>query len=165
MKNRMFRPEFAWPAAVVLLLLAGAGSAFAVLFFARSDGGAEVVADYYRRGLAWDSTAAVERSVGRFGWTVSVEPAAEADGTGMRAVRVWIADSAGSPVSGLAIEVEASRPHLATPAGRAAASPHLQPGAYVAWLPVRETGLWDFTVHGSRDGDPFALRLRREILR
>lgn len=165
MKDPILRPEIAWPAAIILLLLAGAGSAFAVLLFARSDGGAEVVADYYSRGLAWDSTAAVERSVERFGWTVSLEPAAEADGTGMRAVQIGIVDSAGIPVGGLAIDVEASRPHLATPAGRVAASPHLQPGVYVAWLPVRETGLWDFTVHGLRDGDPFALRLRREILR
>ena len=165
MRKSILRPEVAWPTAIVLLLVAGIGSALAVLYFSRADGGPEIVADYYARGLAWDSTAAAAHAVRRLGWTMTLEPADTADGTGTRSVLVRVTDSTGSPVSGLSIDVEVSRPQLARPVGSAGAAAHVQPGSYVAWLPVRETGLWDFTVHGKRGGTPFVMRFRRHIPR
>lgn len=158
-------PDVLWPALVILLLAAGIGSAFAVLYFSRIDGGAEIVSDYYGRGLVWDSTASSQRAVSRFGWTIDLESADSSDGTGMRAIRVAVTDSAGLPVAGLAMDIEASRPHIAIPVARGTAQAHLQPGVYVVWLPVRETGLWDFTVNGRNGPIPFTMRFRREILR
>jgi len=165
MRKGILRPEVAWPSAIVLLLVAGIASAFAVLYFSRTDGGPEIVTDYYARGLAWDSTASAANAVRRLGWTMSLEPADTADGTGTRSVLVRIADSTGSPVPNLSIDVEASRPHLARPVASAGALAHVEPGSYVAWLPVREPGLWDFTVRGKVGDTPFVMRFRRDITR
>ncbi len=165
MLNRILKPEVAWPAAVILLLCVGIGSALAVLLFSRADGGAEVLSDYYRKGLAWDSTAQVRSAAGRFGWTIDLVPADSTDGSGMRAVRIEITDSTDHPVADLVIDVEVSRPHLAAPVGHATAMAHVQPGTYVAWLPVREIGVWDFEVRGRNGPTPFTARFRREILR
>ena len=165
MRKSILRPEVAWPSAIVLLLLAGIGSALAVLYFSGADGGPEIVNDYYARGLAWDSTAAAANALHRLGWSMSLEPADSADGTGTRSVLIRVADTTGRPVSGLSMEVEVSRPQLARPVGSAGAAAHVQPGSYVAWLPVREAGLWDFTVHGESGGTPFAMRFRRDIPR
>ena len=133
--------NLAWPAAIVLLLLSSVGLMTAVLVAANSDGGAQVVDDYYNRAVAWDSLAALRSTSVERGWTIG--PEVDADGTASLTVR----DSTGTPVTGLAGEVSVRRPHLADAVHVAAisADPDL-PGVYTFDVNAAGSGIWIFEV-------------------
>ena len=82
-------PHLAWPLFVVLLLVIGVGSSLAIVFAARSDGGAKVIENYYEKAIAWDSTSKLTRDSKAAGWIVSMQyvpPAAPAKTGSMEVV-------------------------------------------------------------------------------
>lgn len=165
MARPLLRPEVAWPAVVILLVATGMGAAFAVLYFSQSDGGAQVLDAYYTESLSWDSTSARRHALARFGWTVDVAPAEASGPDGLRAVDIRVLDAAGDPVEDLELTVEAFRPHLAAAVDAVRARADDPPGRYAARLSMDEPGLWDLVVSGQRNGEPFMLRVRRELMR
>lgn len=160
--SRFTRPEFAWPAAVVSLLLFGAGLTFGVLYFARSDGGAQVVGDYYRQGVAWDSVAAVRGRAADLGWSVQVSIAAQPGADGRRAVDVAVTDSTGAGIEGLELEIRLFTPSIDRPVASTNAVDEGM-GRYVTALQIDRPGLWDIEVAGRSTQGPFSVRIRREI--
>lgn len=160
--SRFTRPEFAWPAAVVSLLLFGAGMTFAVLYFARSDGGAQVVGDYYRQGVAWDSVAAVRGRAIELGWRVQVTIAAQPGADGRRTVETTVIDSTGAGIEGLSLEIRLFSPSIDRPI----VSTHAIDeglGRYTTAFQIDRPGLWDIEVAGQTIEGPFNVRVRREI--
>lgn len=148
--------NIAWPAVIVLLLLSSVAMMAGVLVAARSDGGAQVVDDYYNRAVAWDSLASVRGASDERGWTVGVEVAE--DGSALLSV----ADSTGAPVRGLSGAVIVRRPQFADALGeyavRAAAE---RPGAYQFDVDASGTGIWIFDVRLRKGGLIHVAELRR----
>lgn len=159
--NRLNRPEFLWPAAVVALLLSGMVLTFSVLYLARSDGGAQVIDRYYRAAVAWDSVAEARSGLERAGLAVDI--AIGPDSGGLREVTVRVADSTGVHAAGLALRIEVFSPSLS----QAVASADLVDAGseYRASLRLGDPGLWDFELTGQLDGKPFGTRIRKEIYR
>ena len=160
--SRFTRPEFVWPAAVVSLLLFGVGLTFGVLYFARSDGGAQVIGDYYRQGVAWDSVAAVRDRAAQLGWQVQVTISAQPGSDGRRTVETTVTDSTGAGIEGLRLEIRLFSPAIDRPvASTGAVDEGL--GRYRTALQIDRPGLWDIEVAGLTAEGPFRVRIRREI--
>lgn len=149
---------------MVSLLLLGVGLTFGVLYFSRFDGGPRIVDDYYRRGVAWDSLAAVAGRIERLGWTVDVDVSPRPDSEGRSVVRAVVRDSTGTGVAGLGLTVSAFRPTDTQPAATVVAADSAG-GVYVAGVELPLAGLWDFEVAGTALGEPFLVRVRRDIAR
>ncbi len=99
--------HIAWPMAVVGLILLGMTSTFGVLIASRSDGGPQVIKQYYQQAVAWDSTAAVRQASLDLGWTLDVSRSRK---DGQTELLVRIVDRDGHPVPGLSGELRLSRP-------------------------------------------------------
>jgi len=152
--------NIAWPSVIVLPLLSSVAMMAAVLVAARSDGGAQVVDDYYNRAVAWDSLAALSNASAARGWSVDLD--VDADGS----ASLSVTDSVGASVTGLAGTVRVRRPQLAEAVGEhAIQSVADQPGVYVFDVDATGRGIWIFDVQ-LRQGDLLhvdELRTRLEI--
>jgi nitrogen fixation protein FixH len=150
-----------WPAVIVGLLLFSGITTFAVLFASRSDGGAQVVDNYYRRSVAWDSVAALTRASQDLGWSVNVEVVDEVEG---RFGVARFTDPSGRPLDGLAGTVTVTRPQSSVTYGTHRLTPGDSARArYRFDFPYTDRGLWDLDVVASRNGERFIKRVRIEI--
>lgn len=102
-----------WPFIVVGLLVANAALAFFALYMSRSDGGAQVIPDYYSRAVAWDSVAASQRATSSSGLTLRVTEAHRAD-----SIVFVVTDASGMPVADVSGTVTIRRPHLTEAIGQ-----------------------------------------------
>ena len=139
---KLAKPFSPWPFAVVGLLVANAALAFFALYMSRSDGGAQVVDDYYRQAVAWDSVAAARNETVESGWRLTVIDPASADTT----LRVRVTDPAGVPVTSLVGTLTIRRPHLTVPLTRSRVFTDATDGVYVARVHLVEPGLYDIDV-------------------
>jgi len=130
------KPEWAWPAFVVLLLCSSPVLMFGVIRAARSDGGAQVVDAYYSKAIAWDSIATARDRIRRANWTTRLE---FEDDRGL----LVVSDSLGAPVAGLRGRVDVSRPQTSDVL-LADTLTVIADGRYAFELPARASGLWDF---------------------
>ncbi|MBT4052293.1 MAG: hypothetical protein HOE73_04300, partial [Bacteroidetes Order II. Incertae sedis bacterium] len=92
-----------WPLIVVALLLSSVGMMMGVVIIAKSDGGAQVVDDYYDRAVAWDSLNSLDQAFIDQGWLTYLILDAS---TG----RLVVQDSLGIRLSDLSGSVEMTRP-------------------------------------------------------
>jgi nitrogen fixation protein FixH len=162
-KKPLVPPHIAWPAFIIALLLLSIGSAFQALFAARSDGGAQVVENYYDEALGYDERRAAQAASDALGWTATVSVGG-CEG-GLCPVEVVVRDRDGSPVENLIGVVRASRPQDATAAARLPLSPSAVPGVYRQMMPVSAAGLWDFAIDAQRGDDRFQTTVRRDLSR
>lgn len=160
-KKPLVPPHIAWPAFVIALLLLGIGSAFEALFAARSDGGAQIVENYYDEALGYDETRAAQAASDALGWGAAVS--VEACEGGLCPVEVVVRDRDGAPVDGLVGVVRASRPQDATAAARLPLAPTETPGVYRQMMPIAQAGLWDFAIDAQRGGDRFLTTVRYDL--
>lgn len=157
-------PHVAWPAFIVALLLLSVGTSVGTLVIAGTDGGAQIVDDYYQQGVRWDETAARRAASEALGWTVEVVVQPTGLQEGLRTVDVVVRDRAGQGVDGLQGMLRASRPQHAA----AVAALPLQPvpgeaGLYRQQMPVAARGIWDFNVEATRDTLVFVETVRVEV--
>ena len=151
-------PHVSWPLFVILLLLAGMGGAFSMLLAAGSDGGAQVVDDYYRRAVAWDSTAAVRDRAAALGWRAEL---LVLSGAPLRVVELSILDVDGMPVEGLFATLQLSRPQQAA---SVAVIPFAETeGIYRLRAPITSSGLWDFVITARKDSIEYVTTIRRDV--
>jgi nitrogen fixation protein FixH len=157
-------PHIAWPALVVVLLLAGITAAFAVMYASRSDGGPEIVENYYAEALAWNEHAAERTASERLGWALTYTVQGRASSESPVIVEFTLRDSLGEPVDHLSGEAHLRRPHRAVEAGIVALEEGHLPGVYFIRLPAGFPGLWDIGLD-ARDGtNRFLDTVRIEIL-
>lgn len=152
-------PEIAWPLFVVLLLTLGVLTTLASLVASRSDGGVQVVEDYYQKAVDWDKTHDAQAASDALGWSaaLSLTPAGEGFRLGWE-----IRDRAGQPVEDLSGTVQGFRPERAG-ARFEAPLEAIAPGAYVAHVPALEAGLWDFDLSARQGAHWFHTTMRREV--
>jgi nitrogen fixation protein FixH len=163
-KKPLVPAHVAWPAFVVALLLLGIGSAFEALFAARSDGGAQIVEDYYGAALRFEDEQAARAASAALGWSADVEVGA-CEG-GLCAVELAVRDRAGAPVTGLSGALATSRPQEAGTAATIPLSPKDgAPGVYRQLVPFPADGLWDVAVEARRGDDRFLTTVRLDLAR
>ena len=149
-----------WPYALGAFLAVVVGGYAAVIYIATADPSFSVEKDYYAKGLAWDSTMAQQRANARLGWALEVEIGTAPDG--QAEIRVRLADSTGSPLDGASIEAEVFHNARASDVLRASFGPGPD-HRYVARLPSRRAGLWEFRFHAVRGADTFTETVTKEI--
>lgn len=148
--------NIAWPAAIVALLLSSVALMTIVLIAARSDGGAQVVDDYYNRAVAWDSLSAVRTTSAERGWKVDLD--ITEDGSTL----LVVADSTGAPVEGLAGDVSVRRPQFADALGKyPVRAVQGRPGAYAFDVEATGSGIWIFDIRLERGDLVHVAELRR----
>ncbi|WP_457653977.1 FixH family protein [Rhodocaloribacter sp.] len=161
--KELLPPHIAWPLFVVTLLVMGVSVAVGTLVMANSDGGAQVVEDYYRKALDWDAHAAEAAATAALGWRVDL---AVTPGTSeaARILEVAFRDRDGRPVTGLSGTVRAFRPQWTAPVAVAPlAETGDAPGVYRMSLPLTQAGLWDFEITAARDTLRYTKTFRKDL--
>lgn len=156
-------PNVAWPALIIGLIFISFGYTFAVVYFSNSDGGPQVIENYYAASSTWDATAHELAESEALGWNATFTLPSYATGPdGFRLLRVEIQDASGAALSGLTGMVRITRPQYA----QEVASLPLQgteiPGRYEMWVPVTDAGLWDIALRTQGD-TPFLAKYRAEV--
>jgi len=154
-------PHIAWPGFIVFLFVLGASVTLSMVWIARSDGGAQVVDNYYEKAVNWDETVSRRNAVERLGWKAFVSVERDADN---RRLRLNVIDRDGLPVSGLAGVVRLHRPEIAGSLAEVILSedPAI-PGSYRCAMPFGRNGLWDIEVEATLDTLQYWDRIRVEI--
>jgi nitrogen fixation protein FixH len=154
-------PHILYPGLVICLLIFNVSMGITILTAARSDGGAQVVDDYYQKAVNWDEIQALRQQSKALGWKLDLEVQVGtelADKLG----HLRIVDAEGQPVSGLTAEVMVRRPNLTEPVAVVQLQ-ELEAGHYVFPNHVADPGIWDFVLKGERDERPYVAELRREF--
>ena len=157
-------PHIAWPLFVVCLLVLGVGMGMWVVFASLSDGGAQVVENYYQKAVEWDDRNQLVQESNAIGWVVIL---AYVQGTSEEmpaGIEIRFEDKEGQPVTGLQGVVRMYRPQttkalveltLASVPGR--------PGIYWQSFTSASAGLWDFEIAVERDSFRFLKTIRKEL--
>lgn len=156
-------PHIAWPLFIVALLGMSITIAVITVVLARSDGGAQIVDDYYQKAINWDETHARQAASEALGWQTNIVVGTDlADNA--RPVTITITDRNGTPVTQLQGTVRARRPHLSdVVAERPLQSVAQQPGVYQNTFPIDQVGLWDFEIVAEQDTLLFQTIIRKEV--
>jgi len=157
------RPGQWWPLALAAVLGVTVAANVFLLYAANDRNAAVVEPDYYRKAVAWDSTAAQSAENDALGWRLdaAILPLA-ADGTGM--VQVRLAREDGTPVTGARVACTAI--HNLDAAHRPRAEIVLDAsGAGTLELPLRHAGLWELRFSVTHGDERFTASLRREAVR
>lgn len=158
-------PNIAWPAAIIGLLVLSVGTSLSIVVASRSDGGVQVVENYYQRAVQWDEAAAQQAASDALGWTARVDIRLPENREEYPIIELTVQDQNGQPVTDLQGAIRAFRPQQsqAVAEGTFATDPD-HPGMYRLALPVRGSGLWDFEIVASRDTSRFQTVIRKEVL-
>jgi len=149
---------YGWPAGVVLLLLSSVSMMAMVVMAAKSDGGAQVVDNYYQKAVAWDSLATESARVADLGWT-----AAWTIGTQAAEHQIMVRDEEGMPVEGLSLDIRLQQPQFAEVQFTPEASWHADSGSYVFTTSPLSPGLWDALILVDTPTGAGRLDVRREV--
>ena len=162
MKRLHLPPHIAWPLFIVGLLSLSVVTVTITVIAARSDGGPQVIDDYYQKAVNWDEAAALQAASDALGWQaeIVIRPASEAS----RPVEVMLRDREGQPVAEVQGTIRAFRPHRAQAvAERPLAAVAETPGLYRQTFPIQQAGLWDFEIVAMQDSLRFQTTIRKEI--
>lgn len=163
-RKPLIPPHIAWPVFVVGLLVLSISIAFSALFASRSDGGAQIVEDYYDAALGFEAEQAARAASAALGWAADVEVGACENG--LCAVELTVRDRAGAPVTGLTGVLATSRPQEAGTAARIPLAPKEgAPGVYRQLVPLAAAGLWDFSIDARRGEERFLTTTRLDLAR
>ena len=156
-------PNVAWPALIIGLIFISFGYTFAVVYFSNSDGGPQVIENYYAASSTWDATARELAQSEALGWNATFAlPTTQGGPEGFRLLRVDVQDASGNPVQDLAGMVRITRPQYAQEVASLPLQVTETPGRYEMWVPVTDAGLWDISLRTLGE-TPFVARHRAEV--
>ena len=135
-----------WIAFVVGLLVTNAVAMGAMIAQA-GDPTPRVLPDYYKKAVAFDETIAERRASAELGWVATVTR------TG-RDAQVVLADAAGAPVAGAAVDVTI-RPRSRADRLAAVTLTEAAPGRYAAAFAPGQRGLHEIEVRATRGAERF----------
>lgn len=154
----LLRPEVAWPMAVIGLLLLSIGTMTTMVLATRSDGGAQVVQNYYQQAIAWDTQVAEKAASDALGWQATL-----ALPTNEKALIITLVDREGQPVEEAVGTLTITRPHIASPLSAGPWEATDTPGVYRYAVALDGRGLWDFTLRVEKGEARFVTTIRREV--
>ncbi len=124
----------------------------------RSDGGAQIVPDYYDQAVHWDETQSVRHTSEARGWQLTIDMPTHTDGV------LHIQDKNAQPIVGLTADLRLRRPQYADDIAVTILEPVVDaPGSYRFAHPQATAGLWDFVVDGEYEGERLLLSHRTRI--
>ena len=149
--------RFIWPGLILLFLSFNITMSMIMLTAARSDGGAQIVPDYYQKSVDFDQEIAARRQARARGWELDASLHSD---HGLLRLR----NSADQAVVGVEGVVAFSRPFLTEPIATVAlnADPDL-PGAYRFDNLANQAGLWDLEFFLKQDDTPTLHPLRLNL--
>jgi nitrogen fixation protein FixH len=153
----MKRPH-AWPVGITVVLLAFAAGNLMMMRVAADDPAFAIEPDYYRRAVGFDSTMEQERRSAALQWT-AMSHLARGDGIG--SVAVMLSDSAGRPIAGATVRVNARFNARANDILRAELVER-SPGTYVGPLAIGHPGEWEVRVEAVRGAERFIASTRTQ---
>ena len=157
-------PHIGWPLLIAAFLLMSVGISLTALLLAGSDGGAQVIDDYYQKGVQWEETAAQLAASEALGWTVELTVSQQQEVPGLRQLNVSIVDREGHGVSGLRGTVRIFRPQNVKAVSEMPVLPVPdQVGGYQQMVPINTEGIWDFELRLERDGRIYSDRIRKSL--
>jgi nitrogen fixation protein FixH len=158
--KRFLEKGYGWPAFVVLLLLSSVVMMGLVVMAARSDGGAQVVSDYYEQAVRWDSLASVRDAASARGWTAQLD--LERSGNEFEG-RITVRDSSGTALSFEGARITVSRPQYAEAQSTFDAVPMEGSPVLAFRSSLQGSGLWDIQALVDDAGGPVLFSWRREL--
>jgi nitrogen fixation protein FixH len=149
-----------WPAAIVALLVAGAGANIGLMVIATRDPSFAVEPEYYSKAVDWDRTMAQASRNAELGWRVftRLEPASG----GRARLRATIQDAGGAPITGAAVAVEAFPSARATQVVTVPLAAEGN-GVYGASLPAGRPGLWELRLEVRRGDQRFTETVTQDL--
>jgi nitrogen fixation protein FixH len=155
-------PTWVWPTVVVALLTGQLVVCGVIVFASSSDPTVAVEPDYYEKAISWDQQAAQRERSRQLGWsaTVTVDPLT--DRTGARAVGINLRDRNSDSICGAAVRATVfhhacARERFETEFNETA------DGRYVARLPLKRDGVWEFRIQAQRGSDVFTLTREQPV--
>ena len=149
--------RFIWPSLIIFFLIFNVGWSMTLLFAAKSDGGAQIVPDYYQRSVDFEQELEARQRARSRGW--ELDASLQAD-YGLLRLR----DTDDQAVEGVEGVVAFSRPFLTEPIATVAlqADPAL-PGAYRFDNIADQAGLWDLEFLLRQNDNPTLHPLRLNL--
>lgn len=161
-----FPPHIMWPLFVVALLITSVTYSMTVVFASQSDGGAQVIDNYYEKAVNWDDRIALQNQSLATGWeaTLSFEPANNAPNA--HTLLLNITDAEANVLSGFQGVIRAKRPHTSGTVteiliGKTSTTPDQ---SYLLPFAEAQPGLWDFELELMLDGVQFTKTIRKELV-
>jgi nitrogen fixation protein FixH len=149
-----------WPLALAAVLGVTVAANVFLLYAANDRNAAAVEPDYYRKAVAWDSTAAQAAQSAGLGWRIDAA-ILPLDPRGAGVVQVRIARPDGAPLAGA--RVTCSAIHNLDAAHRPQAETVLDGiGEGTLVLPLRRAGLWELRFAVKHGAERFTASLRRD---
>ena len=146
-----------WPWLIAALLVATVAGQGVMLYAAASDDTMSIEPDYYKKAVAWDSTATLDSISALLQWkaNVSISGAGASGGD----LVVILTDAAGDGVADARVTVTAihnldGKRHIEATLDQRA------DGRYAAHMPLDHAGLWEVRVQAIRGADHFRTALR-----
>ena len=166
MKRLHLPPHITWPLFIVGLLSMSVVTVVITVVAARSDGGPQVIDDYYRKAVNWDETAALQAASDALGWQADIAIPSDPLNTTARPVDITLVDREGRPIAEAQGTIRAFRPHRAQAvAERPLTAVPETPGLYRQVFPIQQAGLWDFEIIARKDTMTFITTIRKEVLK
>jgi hypothetical protein len=148
-----------WPWLIGALLVATVAGQGVMLYAAASDDTMSIEPDYYKKAVAWDSTAALDSVSALLHWKADVK----ISGAGVSGgdLVVILTDAAGDRVADAHVKVIAihnldGKRHIEAVLDQSA------DGRYSAHMPLDHAGLWEVRVQAERGADHFRTTTRAE---
>lgn len=153
---RKIPPNIFWPGLIIALLSLSIIGSFTGLYFAQSDGGPQIVPDYYEKSVEYDETYDARRKALELGWQVDAELQ---DDRG----RMTVGDDEGQPVDGLEGTLTYHRPDLAEPIATVELEATGEPGQYHFDDITDRPGYWDLVVEIWRGDEVYVDSIRISV--
>jgi len=147
--------RFIMPAMVLGFLGAHMLFIFVAISLAVGDRSFAVVPDYYQKAVDWDEQKQVRADSLALGWSAQVLPSREVSVRGERELAVVLLDKEGQPIEGAQV-IATAYPHARAGEIAELVLPETdEPGRYSALAEMRREGVWDITLHVTRDETVF----------
>lgn len=148
-----------WPWLIAALLVATVAGQGVMLYAAASDDTMSIEPDYYKKAVAWDSTASLDSMSALLQWKSDVKIAG-AGATGGELILI-LTDAAGDGVTGARVKVTAihnldGKRHIEATLDERA------DGRYGAQMPLDHAGMWEVRVQAERGADHYRFTTRAE---
>ena len=165
LRRKGLPPHIVWPMGIVALLVIGVGYSLWVVFASQSDGGVQVIDNYYEKAVEWDERVALQNQSDATGWhvTLTFEPAQRASEP--PSLLLHFADRSSQNLEGLQGIVKATRPSSAAiVAEMNLEGASIAPGVYRLAFAGARAGLWDFEIDVMLDSLRFTKVIRKELV-
>lgn len=157
------RARWTWTFIIVGLLGSQLSIGVAAVILANQDSSQQIIPDYYKRSMAWDTSVATQQASDTLGWKATINVAEDADVTGARTITLVLTDRTGAPVTGATGSLQIYHHRKIADVIQAEWS-ELSSGIYRATARLDQKGLWQFTVAMHRgDEEQFVTEQELEL--